>query len=160
MAEQKEAARRQIDPIFKQVVTDELTPLTKALQTEVEVSRLPRTIDALITLATDEEVQRVRTETPFFYFSTYNQVEFKGREDPLTIAGSHLISGRTQLYLGEQDDGRHFNIHFAQRLGVHGQRYWAGIGSCDEYGRGLERARSREADPSCQEQLQGVTQGC
>jgi hypothetical protein len=53
-------------------------------------------------LATPEKLQRVRTETPFFYFLTYNQVEFKGREDPLTIAGRHLIGGRTQLYLGEQ----------------------------------------------------------
>jgi hypothetical protein len=82
---------------------EELRPLTKALQTEVEVSRLPRTIDALVTLATPNELQSVHTETPFFYFLTYNQVEFKGYEDPLTIAGYHLIGGRTQLYVGEQD---------------------------------------------------------
>lgn len=103
MSEQSQEVRRQVDPIFKQVLTEELTPLTKTLQTEVEVSRLPRTIDALVTLATEEELQRVRTATPFFYFLKYNQVEFKGREDPLTVAGCHLINGRTQLYLGEQD---------------------------------------------------------
>lgn len=103
MSEQKEEQRRQIDPVFKQVLTDELLPFTATMQTEVEVSRLPRTIDALVTLATTEERQRVCTETPFFYFRQHNQVEFKGREDPLTNAGIHLISGRTQLYLGEQD---------------------------------------------------------
>ncbi|MCE7983974.1 MAG: hypothetical protein DYG89_22600 [Caldilinea sp. CFX5] len=103
MAEMSKEPRQQVDPVFKQVLTEELAPLTKALQTEVEVSRLPRTIDALVTLATDEELQNVRTATPFFYFLTYNQVEFKGREDPLTIRGYHLIGGRTQLYLGEQD---------------------------------------------------------
>lgn len=103
MSDEQLKQRHLIDPIFKQVLTEELTPLTTALQTEVEVSRLPRTIDALVTLATDEELQRVRTETPFFYFLKQNQVEFKGREDSLTIAGYHLIGGRTQLYLGEQD---------------------------------------------------------
>jgi hypothetical protein len=103
MSDEQSKQRHPIDPIFKQVLTEELTPLTAALQTEVEVSRLPRTIDALITLATEEELQRVRQQTPFFYFLRHNQIEFKGREDPLTIAGCHLISGRTQLYLGEQD---------------------------------------------------------
>ena len=99
----QEEQRRQIDPIFKQVLTDELLTFTTTMQTEVEVSRLPRTIDALVTLTKADERLRVRTETPFFYFLRRNQVEFKGREDPLTIAGLHLISGRTQLYLGEQD---------------------------------------------------------
>jgi len=103
MAEKNKEPRQQVDPVFKQVLVDELTPLTKALQTEVEVSRLPRTIDALVTLATADELQSVHTATLFFYFGTHNQVEFKGREDPLTIAGYHLISGRTQLYVGEQD---------------------------------------------------------
>ncbi|MFN8486519.1 MAG: hypothetical protein U0350_02940 [Caldilineaceae bacterium] len=100
MSAQSPESRHAIDPIFKQVLTEEIAPLA-SLQTEVEVSRLPRTIDALVTLNTDEEVLRVRTKTPFFHFLRYNQVEFKGREDPLTIAGCHLISGRTQLYLGE-----------------------------------------------------------
>jgi hypothetical protein len=103
MSEQSQDQRRQIDPIFKQVLAEELTPVPNALQTEVEVSRLPRTIDALVTLATEDELHRVRTETPIFYFLRHNQVEFKGREDPLTVAGCHLIGGRTQLYLGEQD---------------------------------------------------------
>ncbi|MFN8492603.1 MAG: hypothetical protein U0350_33690 [Caldilineaceae bacterium] len=102
MAERKEEPRRQIDPIFKQVMVNEFTGYQAALQTEVEVSRLPRTIDVLITVDAQEALQRVRTETSFSYFLRCNQVEFKGREDPLTNAGFHLINGRTQLYLGEQ----------------------------------------------------------
>jgi len=47
-------------------------------------------------------LQTVRTNTPFFYFLYHNQVEFKGRRDPLTVQGYHLIRGRTHLYLGEQ----------------------------------------------------------
>lgn len=93
MAEKSKEPRQQVNPVFKQVLLDELTPFTKALQTEVEVSRLPRTIDALVTLATADELHRVRAETPFFYFGMRNQVEFKGREDPLTVAGYHLING-------------------------------------------------------------------
>ena len=62
----QEEQRRQIDPIFKQVLTDELLPFTTTMQTEVEVSRLPRTIDALVTLTKADERLRVRTETPFF----------------------------------------------------------------------------------------------
>lgn len=107
MTEKSKEPHHQVDPVFKQVLVDELTPLTKALQTEVEVSRLPRTIDALVTLATTAELQSVQAETPFFYFLGYNQVEFKGREDPLTVAGYHLINGRTQLYVGEQDVALH-----------------------------------------------------
>lgn len=92
----------QIDPIFKQALTDELANLPVVLQTEVEVSRLPRTIDAIITVDGKGPLQTVRTSTPFFYFLPHNQVEFKGRRDPLTVQGYHLIRGRTHLYVGEQ----------------------------------------------------------
>lgn len=56
----------------------------------------------LITITAPAELQRVRTETPFFYFLRCNQLEFNGRNDPLTSADIHLIDGRTQLCLGEQ----------------------------------------------------------
>lgn len=95
--------QRQIDPIFKQALTEELANLPAVLQTEVEVSRLPRTIDAIITVDGEGPLQTVRTNTPFFYFLSHNQVEFKGRRDPLTIQGYHLIRGRTHLYVGEQE---------------------------------------------------------
>lgn len=95
--------QRQIDPIFKQALTDELANLPAVLQTEVEVSRLPRTIDAIITIDGEAAMQTVRINTPFFYFLPHNQVEFKGRRDPLTVQGYHLIRGRTHLYIGEQE---------------------------------------------------------
>ncbi len=69
--------QRQIDPIFKQALTEELANLPAVLQTEVEVSRLPRTIDAIITVDGEGPLQTVRTNTPFFYFLSHNQVEFK-----------------------------------------------------------------------------------
>jgi hypothetical protein len=68
----------------------------------VEVSHLPRTMDAMIRLQNQQEIARVRSETPFTYFLLHNQIEFKGRRDPLTIEDWHRIWGRTHLYLGEQ----------------------------------------------------------
>lgn len=102
MADESKKKHHPIDPVFKQVVVNEFAGYQAGIQTEVEVSRLPRTIDVLITIASQAELQKVRTETPFFYFLRYNQMEFKGRNDPLTSADIHLIDGRTQLYLGEQ----------------------------------------------------------
>jgi hypothetical protein len=59
-------------------------------------------VAAIITVEGEGLLQTVRTNTPFFYFLRHNQVEFKGRRDPLTIQGYHLIRGRTHLYVGEQ----------------------------------------------------------
>lgn len=94
--------QHQIDPVFKQVLIDKLTPFAATLQTEVEVSRLPRKIDAVITIESTREQQRIRNETPFSYFLQWNQVEFKGRRDPLTPSGYHLIHARKHLLLGEE----------------------------------------------------------
>ncbi|MCE7986016.1 MAG: hypothetical protein DYG89_32975 [Caldilinea sp. CFX5] len=102
-ARKNQEKQRQIDPVFKQALTDELANLPAVLQTEVEVSRLPRTIDAIVTVDGEGALQTVRTNTPFFYFLYHNQVEFKGRRDPLTVQGYHLIRGRTHLYIGEQE---------------------------------------------------------
>lgn len=102
MADESKKKHHQVDPVFKQVVVNEFADYQAGIQTEVEVSRLPRTIDVLVTVGTQAELERIRIETPFFYFLRYNQLEFKGRNDPLTSADVHLIDGRTQLYLGEQ----------------------------------------------------------
>ena len=102
MTEETKEKHHQIDPIFKQVVVNEFAGYQAGIQTEVEVSRLPRTIDVVVTVGAQAELQRIRIETPFFYFLRYNQMEFKGRADPLTSTDIHLIAGRTQLYLGEQ----------------------------------------------------------
>ncbi|MFZ4656763.1 MAG: hypothetical protein ACOYNY_07120 [Caldilineaceae bacterium] len=102
MSRNKKRQHRQIDPVFKQVLSDEMTAFGATLQTQVEVSRLPRTIDALLTIHSAEDRQRICAETPFFYFLQTNQIEFKGRQDRLTVGGYHLIQGRMHLLLGEQ----------------------------------------------------------
>ena len=73
------------------------------LQTEFEVSRLPRTIDAIIRLDPSQKEEQLQSQTPFGHFRAHNSIEFKGRRDPLTIAEYHLILGRAYLYLGEHD---------------------------------------------------------
>jgi hypothetical protein len=57
MARVTVAQHQQLDPIFKQTLVNELTPLPATLQTEVEVSRLPRTIDAIVTVEGEEARQ-------------------------------------------------------------------------------------------------------
>jgi len=96
------AERQEIDPVFKDVLTFNFGQLEIPIQTQVEVSRLPRTMDALVILKLVVLLEKVRLETVFSYFRVYNQVEFKGKEDPLTRAGYRLILGRTNLYLGEE----------------------------------------------------------
>lgn len=97
------AERAEIDPVFKEVLTFNFGQLSIPLQTQVEVSRLPRTMDALVVLEPADEREKVRSSTAFDYFRVHNQIEFKGVADPLTRAGYRLILGRTNLYLGEKD---------------------------------------------------------
>ena len=94
--------REEIDPIFKDVLTFNFGQLEIPIQTQVEVSRLPRTMDALVVLKPGD-IEKVRAETAFSYFRVHNQIEFKGKNDPLTIFSYHLILGRTHLYLGEKE---------------------------------------------------------
>ncbi len=91
-----------LDPVFKEVLTANFGQLAIPIQTQVEVSRLPRTIDALLVLETAQQRERVQTQTAFNYFRRYNQIEFKGKADALTRDGYHLIRGRSHLYLAEQ----------------------------------------------------------
>ena len=95
--------RTEIDPVFKEVMTFNLGQLNIPLQTQVEVSRLPRTMDVLVVLKQTVALKKVREKTAFSYFRVYNQIEFKGKEDALTRAGYHLILGRANLYLGGED---------------------------------------------------------
>jgi hypothetical protein len=98
---QSTSRRDEIDPIFKFVMTFGFGQLNIPLQTQVEVSRLPRTMDALAVLKRKAEREKVKDNTPFYYFRVYNQIEFKGKNDRLTIAGLRLILGRANLYMGE-----------------------------------------------------------
>ena len=99
----KSIERDEIDPIFKDVLIFSFGQLEIPVQTQVEVSRIPRTMDVLILLKWSNELQRVRAENVFSYFRVHNQVEFKGKNDGLTRAGYHLILGRANLYLAEED---------------------------------------------------------
>jgi hypothetical protein len=94
--------RNPLDPVFKQVLADEFAEYQASLQTEVEVGRLPRKIDAVLTVEAEEERQKIGTETPFFYCLKHNQLEFKGRRDRLTEEGYHTIDGRKHFLLSEQ----------------------------------------------------------
>lgn len=94
--------RAEIDPVFKEVMTFNFGQLSLPIETQVEVSRLPRTMDALVLLLQAEDREKVRQETAFDYFRVHNQLEYKGKEDRLTRNGYHLILGRSHLYLGEK----------------------------------------------------------
>ncbi len=93
--------RHHIDPVFKEVITHNFGQLNLPIQTQVEVSRLPRAMDALVVLKSPDEIEKVRAETAFHYFRGHNHIELKGKEDELTLFGYHLIRGRSHLYLGE-----------------------------------------------------------
>jgi len=94
--------RAEIDPVFKEVMTFNFGQLSLPIETQVEVSRLPRTMDALVLLLQAEDREKVLQETVFDYFRVHNQLEYKGKEDRLTRNGYHLILGRSHLYLGEK----------------------------------------------------------
>ncbi len=96
------ADRDFLDPVFKEVMTFNFAQLALPVETQVEISRLPRTMDALIVLEQPLEREKVREQTVFNYFRVYNQIEFKGKNDPLTRDEYNLIRGRSYLYLGEK----------------------------------------------------------
>ena len=96
------ADRQFLDPIFKEVMTFNFAQLALPVETQVEISRLPRTMDALVVLEQPTEREKVRVQTAFNYFRVYNQIEFKAKNDPLTRDGYNFIRGRSYLYLGEK----------------------------------------------------------
>ncbi len=96
------ADRNFLDPIFKEVMTFNFAQLALPVETQVEISRLPRTMDALVVLEQTAEREKVRVQTAFNYFRVYNQIEFKAKNDPLTRDEYNFIRGRSYLYLGEK----------------------------------------------------------
>ena len=96
------ADRRFLDPVFKEVMTFNFAQLALPVETQVEISRLPRTMDALVVLEQTIEREKVRVQTAFNYFRVYNQIEFKAKNDPLTRDEYNFIRGRSYLYLGEK----------------------------------------------------------
>ena len=102
MAAKTAEERQAIDPVFKQIVEEEFAAYKATCQTEYEVSRLPRTIDALITVEEEAERQKIRVATPFFYLLKDNQIEFKGQNDRLTTKGYNRIRGRMEFLLSSK----------------------------------------------------------
>ena len=96
------ADRRFLDPVFKEVMTFNFAQLALPVETQVEISRLPRTMDALVVLEQTAEREKVHVQTAFNYFRVYNQIEFKAKNDPLTRDEYNFIRGRSYLYLGEK----------------------------------------------------------
>ncbi|MXV84442.1 hypothetical protein F4X88_16180 [Candidatus Poribacteria bacterium] len=92
-----------LDPVLKEVMAFKFAQLSLPVETQVEISRLPRTMDALVVLEQETERLKVHKQTIFNYFRIHNQIEFKGKEDPLTQSEYHLIRGRSYLYLGEKN---------------------------------------------------------
>ena len=94
--------RHEIDPILKEVLTFSFGELGIPIQTQVEISRLPRTMDVLVVAEQSGNLERIWHGTAFDFFRVHNSIEFKGKSDPLTIFDYHLILGRAHLYLGER----------------------------------------------------------
>lgn len=94
--------RHEIDPILKEVLTFSFGELGIPIQTQVEVSRLPRTMDVLVVAEQSGNLEKIWLGTAFDFFRVHNSIEFKGKSDPLTISDYHLILGRAHLYLGER----------------------------------------------------------
>ena len=94
--------RHEIDPVLKEVLTFSFGELGIPIQTQVEVSRLPRTMDVLVVAEQSGNLERIWHGTAFDFFRVHNSIEFKGKNDPLTIFDYHLILGRAHLYLGER----------------------------------------------------------
>ena len=101
--ETQQSEHEHIDPVFKQILVEMSDQLKVPLETQIEMNHLPQTVDGVMKLTTKEEIARVEAETPFIRLRPNSQVEFKAINDPLTLAGYHLIRGRTHLYLGGHD---------------------------------------------------------
>lgn len=95
--------RRELDPILKQIIIDLLLSAPVRVETEVEVSRLPRTIDVLVVAESAEDLTQLRMRTLFRHALQTNVIEFKGLNDPLTKQNFANIMGRTYLYMGEHN---------------------------------------------------------
>ncbi len=99
--DKKKKEQHHIDPIFKKVMLQFGKQYNLDLRTEVEVSHLPRTIDIVLYLPSDEEITKVEANSAFKRLREHGQIEFKAKNDRLTVAGYYIIRGRSFLYLGE-----------------------------------------------------------
>ena len=95
--------RHEIDPILKEVLTFSFGELGIPIQTQVEISRLPRTMDVLVVAEQSGDLERIWHATAFrLFFAFITQLSSKAKANPLTIFDYDLILGRAHLYLGER----------------------------------------------------------
>ncbi|MCY3720892.1 MAG: hypothetical protein OXG97_01575 [Candidatus Poribacteria bacterium] len=52
-----------LDPVFKEVMAFKFAQLSLPVETQVEISRLPRTMDALVVL--EQETERLKVHSSF-----------------------------------------------------------------------------------------------
>ena len=88
------------DAVFKQVLQRFFQKQQVSVNTEVEVGRLPRTIDIAI-LCSPEESHKLALVSPFTFLAKHNLLEFKSSSDPLTSAEYKRIIARAYLYMAE-----------------------------------------------------------
>jgi hypothetical protein len=88
------------DAVYKQVLQRFFQKQKVSIATEVEVGRLPRTIDIAI-VCSQEESQKLALVSPFTFLARYNLLEFKSSSDPLTSAEYKRIIAIAYLYLAE-----------------------------------------------------------
>ncbi|MCS3918205.1 hypothetical protein Q2T83_16965 [Fervidibacter sacchari] len=88
------------DAIYKQIFVQFLNALGVPVQTQVEVGRLPRTLDAVV-VADESQRARIVQWFPFDYFRHYNLLEFKSPTDPLTPDEYKRVIARAYLFLAE-----------------------------------------------------------
>ncbi|MBM3240934.1 hypothetical protein FJZ31_32025 [Candidatus Poribacteria bacterium] len=88
------------DAVYKQILQRFFQKRGISITTEVEVGRLPRTIDIAI-VCSQEESQKLALVSPFTFFAQHNLLEFKSSSDPLTSAEYKHIMARAYLYMAE-----------------------------------------------------------
>ena len=90
------------DALFKEVITVLFNELQIPIETEHEVSRKPRTIDAVIT-CTPSDIDKAKRGSPFDFLKKNNIIGFKSLSDPLTIKEYHKIVARAHFYIAENE---------------------------------------------------------
>jgi len=88
------------DAVYKQVLQRFFQKLKIIINTEVEVGRLPRTID-IVLVCLREVAKRLALVSPFTFLALHNLLEFKSSSDPLTSAEYKRILARAYLYMAD-----------------------------------------------------------
>jgi len=88
------------DAVYKQLFVQFLAQLGVTVQTQVEVGRLPKTLDA-VAVTDESQRERIAQWLPFDHFRRYNLLEFKSPTDPLTPDEYKRVLARAYLFLAE-----------------------------------------------------------